>query len=103
MRFTEIVSTQKIRDNKTKKVYDGLVDDELLDLINKIASDYTDLIMIKNIMGEKLQLYYEVLEKYEIISSTELGEILDKANEKCPEIFKDLRKRHYERYYGVKK
>lgn len=35
-RFTEIVSTQRIRDNVTGKEYNGLVDNELFILINDI-------------------------------------------------------------------
>ena len=35
MRFTEIVSTERIRDNVTGREYHGLVDDEFLELINK--------------------------------------------------------------------
>ena len=36
-RFKEIVSTQKIVDNNTGREYDGLIDDELLDIINELA------------------------------------------------------------------
>ena len=36
-RFKEIISTQKIIDTVNNQEYDGLIDDELLELINKIA------------------------------------------------------------------
>ena len=48
LRFKEIVSTQKIVDTKTDKVYDGLVDDELLDEINLLDKQY-------RILKEELQ------------------------------------------------
>ncbi len=38
-RFKEIVSTQKIVDNNTGKVHDGLIDDELLDAINELSEE----------------------------------------------------------------
>lgn len=41
-RFTEIISTQKIVDNKTRIEYDGLIDDNLLKLINEIAEKAED-------------------------------------------------------------
>jgi hypothetical protein len=39
-RFKEIVSTQKILDTVTGKEYDGLIDSELLDLINELNRGY---------------------------------------------------------------
>lgn len=36
-RFEEIVSTQKIIDTKTEKEYNGVIDEELLEVINDIA------------------------------------------------------------------
>lgn len=36
-RFKEIVSTQKIIDTKTGLEYNGLVDDELMEIINELA------------------------------------------------------------------
>lgn len=41
-RFTEIVSTQKIIDNKTKKEYRGLVEDGFIDLVNEIYEENID-------------------------------------------------------------
>ena len=38
-RFTEIISTQKIIDNKTKKEYRGLVEDGFIDLVNEIYEE----------------------------------------------------------------
>ena len=38
-RFTEIISIQKIRDNETKKEYDGLVDNQFINLINELANE----------------------------------------------------------------
>lgn len=35
-RFVEIVSTQKIKDNRTGMEYDGLIDDKLLKKINEL-------------------------------------------------------------------
>lgn len=36
-RFKEIISTQKIIDSKTGVEYNGLVDDELMEIINELA------------------------------------------------------------------
>ena len=38
-RFKEIVSTQKVIDNRTGREYDCLLDNDLLDLINHIAEE----------------------------------------------------------------
>lgn len=38
-RFTEIISTQRIIDNKTKKEYRGLVEDDFIDLVNEIYEE----------------------------------------------------------------
>lgn len=43
MRFKEIISIHKIRDTYTNKEYDGLVDDELLNIFNDIA--YENMIL----------------------------------------------------------
>ena len=39
-RFQEILSIQKIKDTKTQKTYDGLVDTEFLQLVNNLLSNY---------------------------------------------------------------
>lgn len=39
-RFQEIVSTQKIVDTRTRKEYDGMVDTELLRLVNDVDERY---------------------------------------------------------------
>ena len=56
-RFKEIISTQKIVDTKTEKVYDGLVDTEFLDLVNLLVLelDYLreDANKINTILDEK--------------------------------------------------
>ena len=38
-RFKEIISTQKIVDTKTEKVYEGMVDTEFLDLVNLLVRE----------------------------------------------------------------
>lgn len=38
-RFTEIISTQRIIDNKTKKEYRGFVEDGFIDLVNEIYEE----------------------------------------------------------------
>ena len=44
-RFTEIISTQKIVDNVTGREYDGLVEDDLLHLMNELADEKEQLIL----------------------------------------------------------
>ena len=39
-RFKEIISTQKIVDMETGKEYNGLIDSELLDLMNELNKGY---------------------------------------------------------------
>ena len=39
-RFKEIISTQKIIDSETGKEYNGLIDEELLDLMNELNRGY---------------------------------------------------------------
>ena len=43
-RFTEIVSTQKVIDNLTGKEYHCLIDDDLLELLNKLDEENQRLI-----------------------------------------------------------
>lgn len=57
-RFTEIISTQKIVDNVTGREYDGLVEDDLLHLMNELAD------------------VEKILRKYEISSLEKLDQIL---------------------------
>lgn len=42
-RFKEIISTQKVIDNKTGKEYDCLLDNDLFELINEIAEENEQL------------------------------------------------------------
>ena len=57
-RFSEIISTQKIVDNVTGREYDGLVEDDLLHLMNELAD------------------VEKILRKYEISSLEKLDQIL---------------------------
>ena len=62
-RFKEIISTQKIIDNTTNKEYNGLIDEELLNLINQLNIENTILKeIIKELSYTKIQSTEEYCE-----------------------------------------
>ena len=56
-RFKEIISTQKVIDNKTGKEYDCLLDNDLFELINEIAEENTRLKKERNHFERKKTEY----------------------------------------------
>lgn len=93
-RFEEIVSLEKIKDTVTGRYYHGLIDDDLLNLINRIsyrADRNAELIdMDKTVLEHQLmetkqlnKIYLhtvkrvnEILQKYEIDDLEKLDRIL---------------------------
>lgn len=80
-RFTEIVSTQRIRDNITGKEYNGLVDGELFNLINDIIEKNEEEIeRMKSKLNETALLLvgdWCSMEKAVEISEMKWGEFLE--------------------------
>ena len=54
-RFTEIVSIQKVIDNKNGKEYDCLIDNELLKLLNELDEKYVDEYALRETLQLELQ------------------------------------------------
>lgn len=64
MRFKEVVSVERIFDEETGKEYYGLIEDDLLDVINRIADEhreFMDLLKkydIKDVKTLELMLFH---------------------------------------------
>lgn len=63
-RFTEIISIQKVIDNKTGKEYDCLIDDDLLKLLNELAEENKKL---KQVAEKNKKLKQEVASENSIL------------------------------------
>lgn len=84
-RFQEVVSTQKIIDTKTDKQYNGLIDVELLKIINELDNENEKL---KNKLERKIKESKRVhkdIEKYTDYFMRELGWDCDRI---MKEVFK---------------
>lgn len=67
MRFKEIVSTQKIVDTATGIEYDGLVDTELIDLMNRMDNTIkakTELLEKQLKVSDNLQKKLDLIDRY---------------------------------------
>lgn len=64
-RFTEIISTQKIRDNKTGKEYHGIVDDQFFNLINQLAEE-EPIVLQSHVSDKEFYQIKTALERYSI-------------------------------------
>lgn len=62
-RFKEIISVQKIVDTDTNKQYNGMIDTELLDLINNIAAEEILLQKRVELMEEFCTIHAAFLKK----------------------------------------
>lgn len=89
-RFTEIISIQKVIDNKTGKEYDCLIDDDLLKLLNELAEENIKLHIqndflkdenhhMRDLVNENRQLKEENKELKQ-----ELLEIIDASSDNRP-------------------
>lgn len=75
-RFREVISTQEIIDTEENKKYHGLVDDELVDLMNELNNENQRLKDIKETLEIALDDKYSkrVLEVPTFYSYYEVGE-----------------------------
>lgn len=80
MRFKEIISIQKIRDTETGKEYDGMVEDELLHIINGISYENN---ILKDVVNELDNLERSIpLVLIDYLDNDVVDEVMDKINEK---------------------
>ena len=63
-RFVEIVSTQKIKDNRTGMEYDGLIDDKLLKKINELDGFKKHHQEQKNKLRKENELLWDVVDGF---------------------------------------
>lgn len=63
-RFVEIVSTQKIKDNRTGMEYDGLIDDKLLKKINELEDFRKHHQKQKNKLRKENELLWDVVDGF---------------------------------------
>ena len=84
-RFKEIVSTQKVIDNKTGKEYDCLLDNDFYDLVNNLAEENEQLKRALKMEEEEAEAYNLDAMNYQI-----LYEQCKKVNERLKHENKDL-------------